>query len=431
MRKHADPNHLTKLTDGRYCKRVRGVLHYFGKDFDAAMRRWLAEKQDLMAGRPVNHAPAPSITTVRFCCNHWLTACTDRIDAGKLRGGTFADYKMAAEQFVKAVGPGRDPDSLVPADFAAIRAEWGGRMGPWALDRYVQAVRTMFNHAADQRLIGRQPFYGGQFGKSSESDKRNVARASIRQRGERSFTAEEIELSLGAAQGPIRAMILLGLNGGMYAADIGRLTIHDIDQSGPEWVVDFDRRKTGGVPWRFPLWPETQEAIKAVMLDREARRARWARRNKTFPPDAQHADLVFLTLFGHPWHRESIKRIGKRIDSSAETNAISQEFDKLLARRPGVGFGSLRHTHVTAGGDIVDERAARRAGGHRIGTIEKHYDKIPIERLRAVTDLLYSRLMPASAAGPSYCKIPSVDPKRTQSADAPPPLPSAAPTAVA
>lgn len=398
MRRNADPNHLTRLPDGRFCKRIRGQLHYFGRDKDAALRIWLSCKDDLIAGKSI-HRPGPSrpaVVTVGYCANHFLTACTLRLDAGQLRGGTFADYKRAIDDFLGVTGKGRDPDDLQPADFAAVRAKWGERMGPWALDRHVQAVRTMFNHALAQRLIEREPFYARSFSKSTEADKRQTAKAAKKERGtERIFTAAEVRSLLGKASGQLKAMILLAINGGMYAADIARLTLSDIQRGSDEWLIDFDRRKTGGVPWVFPLWPQTRDALKTVLEDREKRRLKWTEKGRAFPADAAHKDVVFLTLFAQPWHRESVTRKGQKIEGSAESNAIGQEFDRLLgqAKRQGVGFGAFRHTHVTAVGGHADERAAKMVRGHRVSSIEKHYDKVPIERLRAVTDLVRRKLL--------------------------------------
>lgn len=176
MNRKRDPNHLTPRKDGRFCKRVRGQLHYFGRDgdHDLAMREWLDAKDALLSGKRVRRErdPArPRAVTVKVLVNTFLTAATAKVEAGTMKGGTFDDYYRALDEFADAVGPGRDPDDLRPDDFAAVRADWSARMGPWSLDRYVQAVRTMFNHAMTHRLIERQPFYGDAFGKTRESEK--------------------------------------------------------------------------------------------------------------------------------------------------------------------------------------------------------------------------------------------------------------------
>jgi integrase len=272
-------------------------------------------------------------------------------------------------------------------------------MGPWALDRNVQAVRTMFRWSVDvARLMDRAPWYGDQFGKSTEGEKRESAREKQRVRGDRRFTVEELAVILKESAAPLKAMILLGLNGGMYATDIARLRRSDLKIEGRLMVVDFDRTKTGGVWWKFPLWPETRKAIdEALSLGRK-------------PRDDAHADLVFLTARGNPWHRETVRNNeAGMIDGVSETHGIGQELDKILdkdrrrgrktwkLRRAGVGFGSLRHTHVSAVGDHADIHAARRVRGHKHSGIEKHYDVISIDRLKAVTDLVRRRVyLPAT-----------------------------------
>jgi integrase len=389
--RNPNPNHLTALPDGRFCKRVRGVLHYFGRggDRDAALAEWLAVKADLLAGRPIRRAQAdtPAGTpTVKFVNDSFLSDCTAKVDAGRMKGGTFDDYFRACEEFGAAAGWGTDPDALRPDDFRAVRAKWAERMGPWSLDRYVQAVRTMFNFAVKHRLILREPFYGDAFRKSTEADKRGKARDKSRERGERVFTPAELRFILDNAEGPLRAMVLLALNGGMYARDVAALREGDIRREGRLWVVDFAREKTGGVPWKFPLWPETRAAIDAALAQRPKAR------------DAADGDLVFVTIHGRRWVREHTRREGPKIKASASVDAVAQEFDKLLGarKRPGLGFGTLRHTHVTAVGGHADLSAARRVRGHKMPGIEAHYDKVQLFRLKSVTDLARSRLLPAS-----------------------------------
>jgi hypothetical protein len=59
---------------GRWCKKVRGKIHYFGKldDPQAALELWLAQKDDLLAGRTPR--TASDGLTVKELVNLFLNA---------------------------------------------------------------------------------------------------------------------------------------------------------------------------------------------------------------------------------------------------------------------------------------------------------------------------------------------------------------------
>ena len=42
---------LTLHASGQWCKKILGKIHYFGRDYDKVLNRWLDEKDDLLAGR--------------------------------------------------------------------------------------------------------------------------------------------------------------------------------------------------------------------------------------------------------------------------------------------------------------------------------------------------------------------------------------------
>src|SRR5205823_5619000 len=80
-----DPNQLTLRADGRFQKKVRGRVHYFGRDSDRdlALREWLAAKDALLAGKVPLRAPRPSrpgeFTTLRTAADIYLTAAEERV----------------------------------------------------------------------------------------------------------------------------------------------------------------------------------------------------------------------------------------------------------------------------------------------------------------------------------------------------------------
>src|SRR5919199_1287111 len=72
--------HATK----RWAKKIRGKLHYFGPwdDPDAALARYLEQKDDLHAGRKPR--PDPEAVTVKEVANAFLNAKQALVDAGQL-----------------------------------------------------------------------------------------------------------------------------------------------------------------------------------------------------------------------------------------------------------------------------------------------------------------------------------------------------------
>src|SRR6516165_4779514 len=75
---------LTAHPAGQWCKKIRGKLHYFGSwsDPDAALKKYLAEKDALHAGRK----PRADVEglTVKELANDFLNAKQALVAAGEL-----------------------------------------------------------------------------------------------------------------------------------------------------------------------------------------------------------------------------------------------------------------------------------------------------------------------------------------------------------
>jgi integrase len=92
-------------------------------------------------------------------------------------------------------------------------------------------------------------------------------------------TGKPVKVKL-PARPVLRAMVLLACNGGLGNTDLSEMTFDHVDlDSG--WV-DYPRVKTG-VERRFPLWPETLEAVKLAIAERPE------------PKDPANKNLIFLT----------------------------------------------------------------------------------------------------------------------------------------
>jgi integrase len=369
---------------GQWAKKIRGKLHYFGTDPDAALAKYLEQKDALHAGR----APRPQSDglTVKELCNAFLNHKAQLRDEGRLLPATWAEYKEACDLIVTAFGRGRLVDDLGPDDFAALRKVMAKRWGLARLKNSVQRVRSTFKFARDNGLTARPPLYGQGFQMPSKKEMR-LHRA---RQGPKLFSAEEVRALAGGAlvvgpDGPalvrpgaqLRAMILLGINCGFGNADCGRLPLSALDLDNA--VIDYPRPKTG-INRRCPLWPETVQALKEALARRPA------------PKREEHAGLVFITKYGLPWEK------------AGGDNAIGYEVAKLLRRlgingRKRLGLYTLRHTFRTVADAARDQPAADFMMGHCDGHISEHYrEAISDDRLRAVSDHVRAWLWPKELA---------------------------------
>ena len=107
---------------GRWAKKIRGKMYYFGPWADpaAAEAKYLEQKDDLHAGRTPRQDPGA--LTVKDLCNRFLNAKQALVDTGELSPRTFADYFSTCSHLVKAFGPRRLVIDLAPDDFEALRA---------------------------------------------------------------------------------------------------------------------------------------------------------------------------------------------------------------------------------------------------------------------------------------------------------------------
>ena len=188
---------------------------------------------------------------------------------------------------------------------------------------------------------------------------------------------------LDIADIPLRAMILLGINGGFGNTDCARLPARAIQFD--KRVIEFDRPKTA-IERVVPVWPETITALRQSISSRPQ------------PIDGAVGQLVFLTRFGLPWVRQNVHRgADGHIDKVVGVDGIVRLFNKVLnqlnVKRKGVGFYSLRHTFRTWADETADQHAIHRIMGHAIPGMSGIYvEKIELERLRAVVNHVRGKL---------------------------------------
>src|SRR5262249_15502872 len=155
--------------------------------------------------------------TVKDVANSFLNAKRDLLDAGELSPRTWAQYKETCDLLVQQLGKQRLVSELGPDDFAALRRRLAKRWKPVTLGNFIQRVREVWKHAADNDLIERHVRYGAMFKRLAKKTLR-LERAN---QGHKLFTAADLHGLLQVASVPLKAMILLGLNAGLGNADCG------------------------------------------------------------------------------------------------------------------------------------------------------------------------------------------------------------------
>jgi len=360
--------------NGQWCKKIRGKQYYFGQwnDPDSALQKYLRERDDLQAGRRPRTAPGG--VDVAHMCNAFLTRQDARLKNNEISPRTFRDYREVCQLIVENLGRAVDPEQLRPIDFSGFRDIIAERYAPSRLNKSVTVTRMVLTWAHKSELIDTLPRFGPDF----KGATKRAIREQKASNGEKLFEAVEIRQLLSKADTTMRAMVLLGINGGFGNTDIARLPVEAFDTEGG-WV-DFPRPKTG-IKRRVPLWPETIVALNEAISAR------------TTPSNAELSNRVFLTRFGNPW-----------VSESGQSDQVSVQFRKLLQScrlyRKGIGYYALRHTFQTIGDEAKDMLATAHIMGHADGTIGDVYrERISDERLRAVVDHIHKWIFPGEDIG--------------------------------
>jgi hypothetical protein len=148
---------------GRWAKKIRGKLHYFGKwaDPDAALQRYVEERDDLYAGRKPRRKRDGLI--VKDLVNTFLLAKKARVDAGELALGTFGDQQETCQRVLLVFGGDRLVDDLAADDFETLRTQIAKTYGKLSRKVEIRLVRSIFRYAYEANLIEKPVRFGPGF----------------------------------------------------------------------------------------------------------------------------------------------------------------------------------------------------------------------------------------------------------------------------
>ncbi|MFH1269017.1 MAG: tyrosine-type recombinase/integrase [Planctomycetota bacterium] len=325
--------------NGQWAKKIKGKLHYFGlwAEPAAALARYLDTREDLHAGRTPR--AARDGLTVADLANHFLNHKKMLVDSGELAPRTFQRYYVSCKTLADTFGRKRLVDDLVADDFQLLRQAMAKRWGPVAVGNEIQMVRSVFRYGYEAGLIDKAIRFGPGFKKpSAKTIRQTRARGGVRM-----WEPGDVLKALEHAGPNMRAMILLGLNGGLGNTDVALLPIKAANLK-TRWL-DYPRAKTA-IDRRIPLWPETAAAMRAALASRPE------------PKDPADADLLF---------------IGPRRASyvgSHKGHRVDQELKRVLraAGIEGRTFYDLRRTFQTIAEGAHDLVAVQSIMGHASAT---------------------------------------------------------------
>lgn len=369
--------HATK----RWAKKIRGKTCYFGPwdNPQAALQKYLDERDDLHAGRTPRVKAADGLTIVNLC-NRFLTEKKHLVDSRDLSETTFRNYYVTCERLVKHFGRVRLVDDLVADDFSGFRRVMAQSLASSSLGLEIMQTRILLKWAYDSGLIEQPVRFGQSFNRPSRKRLRQDRQAN----GKRLFDAGELLRIMDASDSNLKTMVLLAINCGFGQTDIANLPRSAVDLENG-WI-EYPRPKTA-VERRNPLWPETVAALQSIVAQ---------------PPNPKTLDenngLVFVTKHGKRWVEisDSEKRAWK--------DSIGKKFGILLKhlglQRPRLNFYAIRHTFATIAGSSKDQVAVNAVMGHVDSSMAAVYrESIDDDRLIAVTDTVHRWLFSGKKGG--------------------------------
>lgn len=374
---------------GRWAKKIRGKLHYFGKwdDPDAALNKYLDERDDLHAGRTPRSRRGG--LEVRDLVNRFLSLKLSQLESGELHQSSYAQYYRVCQTVVEQFGARRLVDDLRAEDFSQLRGKLSKGLSLRELGKRIQLVRSLFKYGFDAELMDKPVRFGPEFRRPGRKVMKRVTAATPRPM----LNADQIKAMIEKASKPMKAMLYLGINCGFGNTDCADLTFSALDLDGG--FHNFPRPKTG-VARRCPLWPETVQALREAIEVRPT------------PRDKADAELVFVTTHGRRWVRY---RLNADQTKGTWSDGVGQEFKKLLKAcgfdKKGMSFYTLRHVFRTTADEIADRPAVDNITGHEDGgDMRTHYvHHVADARLKVVTDHVRDWLNPEREAGDVLAKI--------------------------
>ncbi len=325
---------LTLHTTGQYCKKIKGKMHYFGKDKKQALERYLEQAAFLHNGKAKMFKTTNGNMTLRSLCSIYLQHQQAKANSAEIAFRHYADQISCLKKFMSFIGQHRKINEISTLDLQNYKRKLKRACNSaHRMNLHISIMKTMFHWAKKNDILDYIPNID------------TVSSVKIIHKQRHVFTSEEIRRLFDLADIHMKAMIWLGLNCGFGCTDCAELKWSDLDLANSR--VKLARGKTG-VSRDLPLWPETIQSLGKI---------------------PKSGRLVFHTLNDKPLIRTTYHTNKDGSSKYSNINLITSRFCKLVKkadiRAPkGTGFYTLRRTAATIAARSGDPFAVQRLLGH-------------------------------------------------------------------
>jgi integrase len=344
---------LTPAPNGQWMKKHKGRPHYFGvwADPGAALMRWREQWPMIVAGHQPKASLARHAAFGEALCA-FLDSKHKEYERGDLAWPSFRDYRTLAKRLLASIPRSRPVAALGPHDFARVLADASGLSA-------TTRASLVYKTGAIVKWVNAQCGVTIEVGEGFQAPPRRAIRRQLNQsRGGKALEPNSIHRMLQVASPQMRAIMLLGINGGYGNADIAKIESSHVNLDGN--LIDYYRGKTEAKRI-VPLWTETADAIREVFKPRQR--------------------LLFVGKTGRPLTSRGTHDICRVMAEVRTASGVTATFYQF------------RYTFATVAAEVGDDHAMKLIMGHTIdGMSEGYIQRFPRERIERVVQHVHDWL---------------------------------------
>ena len=302
---------LTLHPTGQYCKKIKGKIHYFGSDKKQALERYLDQATYLHGCQNNLQKPTGDNMTLKRLCDMYLKYQYSKVQANDLTARHHNDQIESLGKLTAFLGQNRKIKNITTLDLQNYKRKLQRDYGSVCrLNLHISIMKALFHWARKNDVLENIPNIDA------------ISRGKITHQERFTFSSEQVNKLLSAADVKMGAMIWLGLNCAFGCTDCAELKWTDLDLVNAR--VKLPRRKTG-ISRDLPLWPETVESLERI---------------------PKKGKLVFYTSRGNPYIQTLLKSDGNGNGKYTTLNTITTKFSRLIKKAglevpKGTGFYAL------------------------------------------------------------------------------------------